>query len=88
MKLSDITAKLTFLKHNAVRILTTTALAGAALAAVPAANAQYVDRHYVVRGHFYEPFHDRAYWEHRRFEEERARAWRFHHHYDMPYGYR
>jgi len=40
MKLSNLTAKLTFLKNNAVRALAVATLAGAALAAAPAAQAQ------------------------------------------------
>lgn len=40
MKLSNITAKLTSLKGSVVRVLAAGALAGAVLAAAPAANAQ------------------------------------------------
>ena len=40
MKLSTVTAKLTSMKSNAVKLLAVTALAGATLAAAPAAQAQ------------------------------------------------
>ena len=41
MKLSTLTAKLTFLKNRAFRALAVATLAGAALAAAPAAQAQH-----------------------------------------------
>lgn len=41
MKLSNVTTKLTCMKSKAVRVLAAATLAGAALAAVPAAQAQH-----------------------------------------------
>lgn len=102
MKLSNITAKLTFLKGKAVRVLAASALAGAVLtAAAPAAKAQHFaigvqfgGPRYVAPappvygyGYGYAP----GYWEHRRFLDERARAEFIRHgewqRYHEPYGY-
>jgi hypothetical protein len=59
MKLSNVTAKLTSLKQNAVRVLTVATLAGAALttmAVAPAAQAQRVRFGVVIGGpRYYAP---------------------------------
>ncbi len=59
MKLSNVTAKLTYLKQNVVRVLTVATLAGAALTAVavaPAAQAQRVGFGVVIGGpRYYAP---------------------------------
>ncbi|HEY4354335.1 MAG TPA: hypothetical protein VGN16_01195 [Acidobacteriaceae bacterium] len=83
MKLSDITAKLTCIKGNAIRVLAATVLAGAALtAAAPAAEAQHFavgvrigGPRYVVPAPAYygNGYGYPGYWERRRIEEERAR---------------
>jgi hypothetical protein len=85
MKLSTLTAKLTSLKSNAVRVLAAATLAGAVLAAAPAAQAQQFGFGVRIGGPRYyappPPFYGRpAYpygfygYDHRHFDD-----WRFHH---------
>jgi len=88
MKLSNLTAKLTCMKRNAVRILSVAALAGATLAvAVPAAQAQqfgvgvHIGGPYRPGPVFYGGYHDRF------FEEQRLRHEEFRHDY-YRYGWR
>ncbi len=104
MKLSDFTAKLTCsirnLNGKATRVLGAAALAGAALAAVPAAQAQHFavgvqfggPRHYApapprYAGPAYGYGPGSIYWEHRRYEEWRRHEWARHHegYYGRPY---
>jgi len=94
MKLSNLTAKLTCIKRNAIRILTVAALAGATLAAAaPAAQAQQVGFGVHIGGPyrtgpvFYGGYHDRFFAEGRYWADREAyidfcrhRDWeRFHH---------
>ena len=95
MKLSNLTAKLTCMKRNAVRILSVAALAGATLAvAVPAAQAQQFGFGVQVSGPYrdaprmYAPvyrdrfFAEGRYWLDRRAYDEylRHREWERMHH--------
>jgi hypothetical protein len=103
MKLSEITAKLTCIKGKAVRVLAAGLLAGAVLtAAAPAAQAQRFAFGVQFGGpRYYAPppppaygygYGYGGYYEHRRWEEERAREAYYHHRewregYGRPYGY-
>ena len=103
MKLSDIAAKLTCsirnLNGKATRTLGAMALAGAALATVPAAQAQHFavgvqfggPRYYAPApppprflGPAYGYGPGPGYWEHRRYEDWRRHEWFAHH--DRFYG--
>jgi hypothetical protein len=81
MKLSDVTTKLTCVKSKAFRVLAAATLAGAALAAVPAAQAQHFGvsvqfggPRYVAPGPVYG--YGSGYYERERFDANRQHeAW-------------
>ena len=103
MKLSNLSAKLTCMKSNTVKLLAGAVVAGAAFtAAAPAAHAQHVgfavsfgapapQYYYAPAPRYYD---QHAYWEARRREEARARYWEWRRHEEherwehaRPYGY-
>jgi len=84
MKLSNLTAKLTWVKSNSVRVLAAATLAGAVLAAAPAAQAQQFAVGVRIGGpRYFAPappvvvyrapgYGYPGYWDHRHFDEFRG----------------